>query len=275
MDLIPRGVAGETQYRVRDASNRERAVTVQRTVEAFGQLPETERAGLPVFRELAGGIGYLDVARATLAQADSAFQVLGATRALVIDARGMSDARQGTALPAALLRVLERVSANPTTVVDRQLLRVASEPCPPAESQLPATVCVLERRQFDGVVAADTARRYRGRLAVLVDERTQGNMERFVLGMESVANPTFVGSATAGAAGAVTAVQLPGLLTVTFSGTELRHADGRQLQRVGVSPQVEARPTVKSVRAGTDEVLDRAQQWLVQQLDPAPVRRRR
>jgi hypothetical protein len=73
----------------------------------------------------------------------------------------------------------------------------------------------------------------------------------------------------------VTGLALPGQLTVTFSGSDVRHADGRQLQRVGLTPQVDVHPTVRGVRAGADEVLDKAQQWLVQQLNPAPARRPR
>ena len=69
-------------------------------------------------------------------------------------------------------------------------------------------------------------------------------------------------------------MKLPGLITLTFSGSDLRHADGRQLQRVGLTPQVDVAPTVKGVRAGTDEVLARAQAWLLQQLDPAPPKRK-
>jgi hypothetical protein len=69
-------------------------------------------------------------------------------------------------------------------------------------------------------------------------------------------------------------VELPGLLNVTIPIVEMRRADDAQLQRVGITPSVEARLTVRGVRSGFDDVIERAQQWLVQQLDP-PTRRRR
>ena len=47
---------------------------------------------------------------------------------------------------------------------------------------------------------------------------------------------------------------------MSFSGHDIRHADGRQLQRVGLHPDVEVRPTLKGVQSGRDEVLDRALQ---------------
>ena len=73
---------------------------------------------------------------------------------------------------------------------------------------------------------------------------------------------SFVGSPTEGANGDVTTVVLPGGITVGFTGHDVRHADGRQLQRVGLVPDVLVRPTIAGLRAGRDEVLERALQFL-------------
>jgi len=45
---------------------------------------------------------------------------------------------------------------------------------------------------------------------------------------------------------------------VRFSGHDVRHADGRQLQRVGIQPDIRVEPTIAGLQAGKDEVLDRA-----------------
>jgi hypothetical protein len=45
---------------------------------------------------------------------------------------------------------------------------------------------------------------------------------------------------------------------MTFSGAEIRHRDGTQLQRIGIQPQVVVRPTLEGIRSGRDEVLGRA-----------------
>ena len=47
-----------------------------------------------------------------------------------------------------------------------------------------------------------------------------------------------------------------------FSGHDVRHADGRQLQRVGLQPTVRVEPTIAGIRAGRDEVLDAALRYL-------------
>jgi hypothetical protein len=56
--------------------------------------------------------------------------------------------------------------------------------------------------------------------------------------------------------------RLVGLARVSFTGEEVRHVDGRQLQRVGIQPDVVVRPTLAGVRAGKDEVLERALAYL-------------
>jgi hypothetical protein len=41
-----------------------------------------------------------------------------------------------------------------------------------------------------------------------------------------------------------------------------RWPDGKQLQRVGITPDIEAHPTVAGIRAGRDEILERAVTYL-------------
>lgn len=45
---------------------------------------------------------------------------------------------------------------------------------------------------------------------------------------------------------------------MSLTGQAVRHADGRQLQRIGLVPDVLGRPTIAGVRAGRDEVVERA-----------------
>jgi len=86
--------------------------------------------------------------------------------------------------------------------------------------------------------------------------------EHTALILEQAAGATFIGSPTAGANGDVTNFSLPGGLSVSFTGHDVRHADGRQLQRVGIVPDVPVSPTLRGIREGRDEVLDRALAWL-------------
>lgn len=279
MAMVSLGGAGNGLYRIRDASNRERQVNIERTLENTRAMKFSDRANASVARELGTGFAYIDATRATAADVEKAFQDYASARAIVIDARGAvntpanADARE--VLPASLAAMVRKVATMPSNSVGRQTVRIVSEPCATNQQTVGLALCVNERRQRDDVIAADTARRYRGRVVVLIDERTEGAMEQFVMALESAANATLVGSSTAGAIGKTGAVHVPGVLTLTFSESEVRRPDGGQVQRVGIVPQVESQPTVRGIRAGTDEPLERAQQWLREQLDPQPVRRRR
>ena len=71
-----------------------------------------------------------------------------------------------------------------------------------------------------------------------------------------------VGSTTAGADGNVSAIPLPGGLSSRISGIGVFYPDHRPTQRVGIVPDIEVKPTVEGIRAGRDEVLERAI-WLI------------
>jgi hypothetical protein len=66
-----------------------------------------------------------------------------------------------------------------------------------------------------------------------------------------------------GAIGDVTTLTVPGGIVISCSGHDVRHADGRQLQRVGLVPHIEVRPTIAGIRNGRHEVLERAKKYLL------------
>ncbi len=55
---------------------------------------------------------------------------------------------------------------------------------------------------------------------------------------------------------------LPGNLPISFSGHDIRHADGRQLQRLGIQPHVKVAPTIRGIVEGRDEILETAVKYL-------------
>ncbi len=103
---------------------------------------------------------------------------------------------------------------------------------------------------------------YAGRIVVLADGSTQSAAEHICALIKSAAAATFIGSRTSGANGGVTRTILPGGIVVNFTGQSVRHADGSQLQRVGIVPEIEAQPTLSGIREGRDDVLQRAVDYL-------------
>jgi C-terminal processing protease CtpA/Prc len=55
---------------------------------------------------------------------------------------------------------------------------------------------------------------------------------------------------------------LPGTLPISFSGHDVRHADGRQLQRLGIQPTIRVAPTIRGLIEGRDEILEAAIKYL-------------
>jgi C-terminal processing protease CtpA/Prc len=103
---------------------------------------------------------------------------------------------------------------------------------------------------------------YKGKVVMLINEDAISQAEHTCMFFEVATDVTFIGTPTTGANGDVTFMVLPGNLPVAFTGHNVRHADGRQLQRVGIQPSVRVAPTIRGVAAGNDEVLDRAVKYL-------------
>jgi C-terminal processing protease CtpA/Prc len=99
---------------------------------------------------------------------------------------------------------------------------------------------------------------YSGKVVILVDETSISQAEYTAMAFRVAPHAVVVGSTTAGADGNVSAFELPGGLQTTISGLGVFYPDGRPTQRVGIVPDILAKPTIGGIRAGRDEVLERA-----------------
>jgi C-terminal processing protease CtpA/Prc len=99
---------------------------------------------------------------------------------------------------------------------------------------------------------------YQGKLVVIVNEETQSAAEYTAMAFRAGNNTTIIGSTTAGADGNVSEIVLPGELKTWISGIGVYYPDGRETQRVGIVPDIEVKPTIKGIREGRDEVLEKA-----------------
>ena len=267
MPQVSLGPSGGALFRLRDMMNRERQLNIPRRADYLAPLVLAERPLLSAMRTLPGDIVYLDVERWSVDSLAAILTRSRRARGWILDLRGPLGAGQAEAMLAAVRSVPEAVTA-------REVRRYDSEPCAAATLRDARTVCAVTRETRGRVSRGDTAGHYTGRIVALIDERTAGDMERLAIALDAVAPVTFLGSSSAGAPGEVMLVELPGLLQVALPIVEIRRSDDAQLQRVGITPSVEVRLTVRGVRSGFDDVIERAHQWLVQQLDP-PTRRRR
>jgi len=192
------------------------------------------------------GIAYVDLDRLLPEEVDAMFDTIQDSRALILDMRGYPHAT-GRA-------IARRLNVNHAALFSTSYQQLAM----PLEAGHGAQLAYVDR------LFPARGPLYRGKVAMLINEQTQSAAEHLALMLEAATPVTFIGTPSAGANGDLREVVLPGNVHVWYSGLEVRHADGRQLQRVGVQPHILVAPTVAGLRAGRDEVLERALAFLRQ-----------
>lgn len=99
---------------------------------------------------------------------------------------------------------------------------------------------------------------YNGPVAVLTSAQTFSAAEDFAVAFRGMKRGIIVGEASGGSTGQPLSIDLPGGGKARICIKRDTYPDGTAFVGVGVLPDVEAHPTVTSVRAGTDPVLERA-----------------
>jgi C-terminal processing protease CtpA/Prc len=193
-------------------------------------------------RVLPQNIGYVDLTRLTTTEVDAMFEKLKGTRAIVFDMRGYPHGTAWSIAP----RIDTRNGRAAATF--RRAFVSAGSTFDEGDSGF----------YFAQPLPKSDKWKYAGPTVMLIDERAISQSEHSGLFYESANGTRFIGTPSAGANGDVTDLTLPGGIEVYFTGHDVRHADGRQLQRVGLVPDVAVAPTRKGLHDGKDEVLDRA-----------------
>ncbi len=103
---------------------------------------------------------------------------------------------------------------------------------------------------------------YKGKIAILINEQTQSMAEYTTMAFRGAPKAKVFGSTTAGADGNLSRIVLPGGYTTGLSGIGVFYPDKTPTQRVGIVPDVFVTPTVAGIKAGRDEVLEQALQYL-------------
>jgi len=113
--------------------------------------------------------------------------------------------------------------------------------------------------QGDTVTVEPSAReRYGGPLVVLTGPDTMSTSEDFLVPLDASGRVLLVGEATAGTTGNPISVVLPGGAILRVCSKRDVYPDGRAFVGAGIAPDVTVHPTMAGIRAGRDEVLERA-----------------
>lgn len=203
-----------------------------------------------VVKILRGNIGYADLDRLSPADVDAMFDKLRNTRTIIFDMRGEPHGTAG----AIAGRLTEKRGVQ-AAIVTGPLVMQPNLPKPGTET---STASYFETQ----TIPNSEGPKYTHKTVMLIDERTMGEAEHAGLFFETANRTEFIGTPSAGADGDPSDFVLPGGITVKFSGHDVRHVNAGALQRLGLQPTVTVAPTVRGVRAGRDEVLEGALEYL-------------
>jgi hypothetical protein len=206
--------------------------------------------GGPMYRMIDDHFGYADLTGLERGEVGAMFDALGAAEAIVFDMRGYPNHTASSI--AARLTDRRRVAV---ARFDRAVVRAWQL----GRGERRETRSTTSFLQYLPDPVAPT---YRGLTVMLIDERAISQAEHMGLFLRAANGTRFVGTPTAGANGDVTWFSLPGGVRVSLTGQSVCWPDGAALQRCGLQPDVWVAPTVAGIRAGRDEVLERALQWL-------------
>jgi C-terminal processing protease CtpA/Prc len=235
---------------VEDVNGKTRTVEVKRTEpQSSPNLRKAFFRTTPVFQVLPEGFGYVDLGRLSIDEVDEMFTKIKDTKGVIFDMRGYPNGTAWSVAP----RLTDKINV-PAALFSRPIVS--------ARSISKGDYTAGANYTFVQPLPERVGDVYRGRVVVLIDEWAISQAEHTCMFLESATNVTFIGMPTAGADGDVTNLVLPGGLQINFSGHDVRHADGRQLQRIGIVPTIRISPTAKGIAANRDELLERGVRFL-------------
>lgn len=110
----------------------------------------------------------------------------------------------------------------------------------------------------DQIVNPDDKKHYKGKVMILMNERSQSQSEFTVMALRKGTNAKVIGSNSIGTDGNVTEVYLPGGVTTLITGLGVYNPDGSQTQKIGLKPDIYIKPTIDGIKEGRDELSEKA-----------------
>ena len=107
---------------------------------------------------------------------------------------------------------------------------------------------------------------FKGKVILLVDENTQNHAELSCMCLQSAPNVVTIGSQTAGTNGPQSKLSIYGKYYSSFTGTGVFYYDEKEVQRVGIAPDIYVDKTISSAQAGEDDVLLKAMEVAKEEL---------
>lgn len=197
----------------------------------------------PEFKEVAGGIGYINISNLTCKDEQDLENFLASCDKLIIDLR---------TYPAeydVLHKLLPTFFFSQAREAAEVLLPQAHRP----GGFIRTTVSTRK--------TSDPDKLYKGKVVLLVNAHSQSMSEYFTMFLQTIPGSVTVGSQTAGADGDVTRIQLP-YASFNITGAGICYPDGTNAQRNGVKIDKVVEPSAEGMIRGVDEQLQAAIDYL-------------
>jgi C-terminal processing protease CtpA/Prc len=187
------------------------------------------------YKFISKDIGYINLRAITKKDISAIKQAFISTKGIIIDIRNY---------PPDVFNSLASFFVSKTTNFSKP---TRANPNNPGEFTFSLAFKIPEPEEF-----------YKGKLVVLVNEKTISNAEYTAMAFQAGGHTTIVGSQTSGVDGNISEIVLPGGLSTYISGNGVYYPDGRETQRVGIVPDIEIKPGIQGIREGRDELLEKA-----------------
>jgi carboxyl-terminal processing protease len=199
------------------------------------------------FKWIANNIGYVDFTTLSKDRIDSVFRCFSEAKGIIFDLRkGIDKGYDATAFASHLFEYQNDYLLPPTMYPD------LGHP----------GAFAWKKRISTPIPNRPGVSRFKGKIVFLIDENTQSATESVAWEGQTNLHATLIGRSTSGALGRATWIYLPGNCKACFSNFGLFSLDGVELQRRGIFPNIEVYPTIESIKAGKDEILDKAIEYL-------------
>jgi C-terminal processing protease CtpA/Prc len=195
---------------------------------------------------LKNNIGYINVGNVKTKDSVRIKQLMNTAAALIIDVRqNMVENGEET---------------NPYFIIS-QLLREG----PPANNfttQQPQFAGVFKFVGKEFLPNDSVAYHYKKKIAILIDADAMSVGESMAMDFSLAYDATLIGTATSGTNGMNSRLLMPGNMMVGFSGTGNYWMSGKEIERIGIQPDVKAAATIEGYKKGLDMVLEKAIDFL-------------
>lgn len=197
----------------------------------------------PEFKEVAGGIGYINISNLTCKDEQDLENFLASCDKLIIDLRSYPAEYD------VLHKLLPTFFFSQAREAAEVLLPQAHRP----GSFIRATVSTRK--------TSDPDKLYKGKVVLLVNAHSQSMSEYFTMFLQTIPGSVTIGSQTAGADGDVTRIQLP-YASFNITGAGICYPDGTNAQRNGVKIDKVVESSAEGMIRGVDEQLQEAIDYL-------------